>query len=306
MVEAGGIEPPSRDVSVDASTCVVRLLLSPRRAPADRIPSQPPRTYRSRSLPVGERSAASLLAVAHSGPRRLGPRDVTAYAAKANSVLAVVFCEVFYEAASQPRHAASTSNRPVDSIRPHSGVSRKRSPGASPSIHQYNPQGRPCQGVSTGGGPHADPGLAGRRSAGRTGQAVAIRPARARPARVHLRGSPAGGAGRRPRPNRCDPSAPEPENKGGLTLDRRGCRRYYSTRRLEAKDACDEKVRVGDEDEVRGSPLRSVVFLFRLRPGRALGRVPRMWCGALRPAGLRAFSLPGPGVNGEPRSGDDG
>jgi len=79
----------------------------------------------SRSLSVGKRSAASLLLFAHYGPRRQGPRDVAAYAARANWVLAVVFCEVFSEASSQPRHAASTSNRPVDSVRPH----RRTGPG---------------------------------------------------------------------------------------------------------------------------------------------------------------------------------
>ena len=54
MVEAGGIEPPSRDVSADASTCVVRCLLSPRRAPADRIPRLLSRTQCLTASPSGE------------------------------------------------------------------------------------------------------------------------------------------------------------------------------------------------------------------------------------------------------------
>jgi len=76
---------------------------------------------------------------------------VAAYAARANWVLAVVFREVFYEAASQPRHATSTSNRPVDSIRPQ----KRRADHTRPElteVTQSTPNNSakpsPCQGNS--------------------------------------------------------------------------------------------------------------------------------------------------------------
>ena len=123
MVEAGGIEPPSRDVSVDASTRVVRSLFSPGQAPADGILPDYPElrgSQPSRQEKVGRYPALWR----PSDPRRLRSVDVTAYAARANSVLAVVLCEVFFEASSQPRRAASTSSRPVESIRPHRRTGR--------------------------------------------------------------------------------------------------------------------------------------------------------------------------------------
>ena len=74
MVEAGGIEPPSRDTPAQASTCVDRSLISASVAPTIRIRRYPTRLF-SRSGGVEYPVDASLLCCV-AGPRRRGTIDV--------------------------------------------------------------------------------------------------------------------------------------------------------------------------------------------------------------------------------------
>ena len=60
-MEAGGIEPPSRDSFKGASTCIVGRLFSPPRAPTDRLSRPPARLFSHRDT-VRRRFAASPLA----------------------------------------------------------------------------------------------------------------------------------------------------------------------------------------------------------------------------------------------------
>ncbi len=74
MVEAGGIEPPSRDTPAKASTCVDRLLISASVAPTIRIHRNQTRLF-SRNGGAEYPAYASLLCCV-AGPRRQGTIDV--------------------------------------------------------------------------------------------------------------------------------------------------------------------------------------------------------------------------------------
>ena len=77
LVEAGGIEPPSRDISAVASTCVVRLLLFPGPRDSDGQDSlwARSRTYCFPSVPSGKRPKVACCC-RPSRPRRQARADV--------------------------------------------------------------------------------------------------------------------------------------------------------------------------------------------------------------------------------------
>ena len=129
LVEAGGIEPPSRGISAAASTCVVRLLvfLGPRdsggqdscqaRAGQNQVPLGPARRKTAGSLLWSSNPAPQAEPVGRR--RQLSGESVVRFGTYG-------FCRVFYEASRQPRHAATASTCPVDTIRPRTDWVRYR------------------------------------------------------------------------------------------------------------------------------------------------------------------------------------
>ena len=77
VVEVGGVEPPSEDLSVQASTCVAGVCISPPDNPADRAPDSQPIGFR----PAGPGPGPSGLARLYDAlipPGERGREDVAA------------------------------------------------------------------------------------------------------------------------------------------------------------------------------------------------------------------------------------
>ncbi len=77
MVEVGGVEPPSENLSIEASTRVVGCLFSPPSDPADRIPDGQPIIFRPDG-PGPEPPGLSYLSDALISPDRRSEEDVAA------------------------------------------------------------------------------------------------------------------------------------------------------------------------------------------------------------------------------------
>ena len=77
LVEVGGVEPPSENLSVRASTCVADVLVSPLRNPADRARNSQPVGFRPADPGPGSVSLARLYDALVS-PGERGEEDVAA------------------------------------------------------------------------------------------------------------------------------------------------------------------------------------------------------------------------------------
>ena len=77
LVEVGGVEPPSENLSAKASTCVADVFISPPRHPAGRVLDSQPVNFRPTSPGPGLVSLAYLSDVLFS-PGRRGEEDVAA------------------------------------------------------------------------------------------------------------------------------------------------------------------------------------------------------------------------------------
>ncbi len=117
-MEAAGIEPASRDVSVSASTCIVAVLFlagQTRLRHGSSRPAQPKSRSGNRATPEQQ---------AHSSSSSQSPRAKpwgTGHSIRQPLPFGywhVTFSKVFNEAALEPRHATNTSYRPVDTNSP--------------------------------------------------------------------------------------------------------------------------------------------------------------------------------------------
>ena len=117
-MEAAGIEPASRDVSMSASTCIVAVLFlagQTRLRHGSSRPAQPKSRSGNRATPEQQ---------AHSSSSSQSPRAKpwgTGHSIRQPLPFGywhVTFSKVFNEAALEPRHATNTSYRPVDTISP--------------------------------------------------------------------------------------------------------------------------------------------------------------------------------------------
>ena len=77
LVEVGGVEPPSENLSVRASTCVAGVFFSPLRNPADRARNGQPVGFRPTDPGPGSVSLARLYDALIS-PGERGEEDVAA------------------------------------------------------------------------------------------------------------------------------------------------------------------------------------------------------------------------------------
>ena len=77
MVEVGGVEPPSENLSVQASTCVAGVFVSPPGNPAGRAPDDQPIGFHPADPGPGSASLACLYDALIS-PGKRGKEDVAA------------------------------------------------------------------------------------------------------------------------------------------------------------------------------------------------------------------------------------
>ncbi len=118
-MEAGGIEPPSRDISTMPSTCVVANLSSRQRCPlATGYAVDQPRTLFSfpRARHDGQRSGiATGFWALPASPRSQG---CLTRQPKRRYLLQILFGQLLTWPTDQPRHATSVSSYPVESNSP--------------------------------------------------------------------------------------------------------------------------------------------------------------------------------------------
>ncbi len=123
-MEAGGIEPPSRDGFRATSTCVVDRLMSGGRAPVDRLSNAPAGLVSYRGTVRRRASASPLIGVLRvSGRHPLNGLPISRRPWRSYTRQLRFFCQVFYEASRPPRHAIVPSTRPVESNSPPNTVS---------------------------------------------------------------------------------------------------------------------------------------------------------------------------------------